>query len=113
MPRAHWFSELHIINNAKLTFIFRLLIGLALLIFGASKLPDLNGFVEIVMDYKILPGTVAHIYGITLPWAEVAVGLFLILGLGLKFVAPIAILIIASFIAGTAGTLYLFGTGGP
>ena len=52
-------------------------------------------------------------FGYALPWAETLLGLLLILGLGLKFVAPAAILITASFIAGTAGTLYLFGTKGP
>ena len=52
-------------------------------------------------------------YGYALPWVEVAIGLLLIMGLGLRFVAPVAILVIASLIGGTAGTLYIFGTRGP
>jgi len=48
-----------------------------------------------------------------LPIAEVVVGLFLILGLWLKFVAPIAILMIASLIAGTAGSMYILNSSGP
>ena len=87
--------------------------GGTLVVFGAGKLPDLAGCVEIVINYQVLPESLAVPYGYILPWAEVIVGLLLILGLGLKFVAPVAILIIASFIAGTIGTLYLFKTKGP
>jgi len=105
--------KIDLIGNRKLTFTLRLLLGGTLLVFGASKLPDLAGFVDTVIRYKVLPESLAVPYGYALPWAEVAVGLFLILGLGLKFVAPIAILMIATLIAGTAGSLYLFGTRGP
>lgn len=106
-------SRIHILDNRKLTFTLRLLLGGTLLVFGASKLPDLAGFVDTVIRYRVLPESLAVPYGYALPWAEVMVGLLLILGLGLRFVAPVAILIIASFIAGTAGTLYLLGTEGP
>ena len=105
--------RIDILGNTKLTFAFRLLLGLTFLIFGVSKLPDLAGFADTVMSYKVLPEYLAVPFGYALPWAETLVGLLLILGLGLKFVAPVAVLIIASFIAGTAGTLYIFGTKGP
>jgi len=101
------------LGNAKITFALRLLLGGTLLVFGASKLPDLAGFVDTVIRYKVLPESLAVPYGYALPWAEVAVGLFLILGLGLKFAAPVAILMIATLIAGTTGSLYLFETRGP
>ena len=105
--------KIDLIGNPKLTFAFRLLLGLTFLVFGASKLPDLSGFADTVVTYKVLPESLAVPYGYALPWAEVAVGLLLILGLGLKYIAPVAILMIATLIAGTAGTLYLFGTRGP
>jgi uncharacterized membrane protein YphA (DoxX/SURF4 family) len=102
-----------ILQRKRLTFIFRLLLGGTLLVFGASKLPDLAGFADTVISYKVLPESLAVPFGYALPGVEVVVGLFLILGLGLKFVAPVAILITASFIGGTAGSLYLLEAEGP
>ena len=106
-------SRINILGNRKLTFILRAVLGLTFLVFGASKLPNLAGFADTVVKYKVLPESLAVPYGYILPWMELIIGICLILGLGLKFVAPAAILIIASLIAGTAGTLYLFGTRGP
>ena len=101
-----------ILHSKRLTFAFRVLLGVTFLVFGASKLPDLAGFANTVISYKVLPVSLAIPYGYALPWVETLVGLLLILGLGLKFVAPVAILITGSIITGTAGTLYLFGTKG-
>jgi len=105
--------KIDILGNAKITFVLRLILGVTFLVFGSSKLPDLAGFADTVVRYRVLPESLAIPYGYALPWAEVVVGLFLILGLGLRFIAPIAILVIASLIAGTAGTLYVLGTRGP
>ena len=101
------------LGNPKLTFAFRLLLGLTLLVFGASKLPELGNFTDTVLSYKVLPVTLAETYAVVLPWSEVIIGSLLILGLGLRLVAPAAILVIASLIAGTAGSLYILGTKGP
>lgn len=105
--------KIDILGNRKLTFALRLVLGLTLLVFGASKLFDLGGFSDTVLSYRILPVALAEAYAVALPWAEVIIGSLLILGLGLRFVAPAAILVIASLIGGTAGNLYLLGTGGP
>ncbi len=106
-------AKVDILGNRKLTLALRLVLGTTLLVFGASKLPDLTAFANTVISYRVLPESLAQAYGLVLPWAEVIIGLCLILGLGLRFVAPAAILIIASLIGGTAGSLYLLGTGGP
>jgi len=103
--------KIDILGNPKLTFALRLVLGLTFLVFGASKLSDLAGFANTVLSYQVLPVALAQAYGLALPWAEVVIGSLLILGLGLRFVAPVAILIIASLIAGTSGNLYWVGTG--
>lgn len=102
-----------ILQNQRLAFVLRIPLGGSLLVFGASKLPDLAGFADTVVSYKVLPESLAIPFGYALPPVEVIVGSFLVLGLFQKFVAPIAVLIAASFIGGTAGTLYLFATKGP
>jgi len=105
--------RIDILGNRKLTFAFRLVLGLTLVVFGASNLPNLVGFADTVMKYKVLPESLAVPYGYALPWAEVVIGLLLIVGLGLRFVAPAGILVVASLLAGTAGSLYILGTEGP
>lgn len=94
-----------------MTFIFRLVLGLIFLVFGASKLPDLAAFTSIVEGYRVLPVELARVYASVLPWAEVAIGALLIAGLGLRFVAAAAILVIASFITATAANLYWLYSG--
>jgi len=103
-------AKIDILGNSKLTFALRLLLGGTLLVFGASKLHDLSSFASIVVSYRVLPESLAVPFGYALPPAQVVVGLFMILGLWLKFVAPVAILIIASLIAGTTGNLYFSNT---
>jgi uncharacterized membrane protein YphA (DoxX/SURF4 family) len=98
--------KIDFLGNRWLTLFFRLGLGATFVIFGSSKLADLSGFVKTVIDYNVLPESLARVYGNGLPYAEVIVGSFLILGLGLKFVAPVGILIVASLIAGTSGNLY-------
>jgi uncharacterized membrane protein YphA (DoxX/SURF4 family) len=105
--------NIDIMQSKWLTFAFRLLLGGTLVVFGASKLPDMGGFAYTVIKYKVLPESLAVPYGYALPGVEVTVGLLLILSLGLRFVAPAAILVTASLIAGTAGSLYVLGTRGP
>lgn len=100
-----------ILGNSRLTFGLRLVLGMTFLVFGASKLTDLTGFANTVISYHVLPMPFAQTYALVLPWAEVIIGMCFILGLGLRFVAPAAILIIASLIAGTSGSLYLLGIG--
>ena len=100
-------------SNTKLTFALRLILGITLLVFGASKLQNLAGFADTVSRYRVLPETLAVPYGYVLPWVEVTVGIFIIIGLGLKLVAPISIVVIATLIAGTSGSLYVLGVRGP
>ena len=103
--------RIDILGNRKLTFALRMVLGITLLVFGASKLPDLAAFGQTVISYRVLPVALAEVYAVVLPWAEVVIGVCLIIGLGLRFVAPVAILVIASLIAGTTGNLYLTQTG--
>jgi len=95
-----------ILGNRWLTFALRLGLGTSFLVFGASKLADLDGFADTVISYHVLPESLARAYGLGLPFAEVLIGVCLILGLGLRLVAPVAILVIASLIAGTSANLF-------
>lgn len=73
--------KLDILGNPRFTFALRLLLGTTSLVFGASKLFDLTGFADTVVDYRVLPEALARAYGLALPAVEVVVGICLIFGL--------------------------------
>ncbi len=99
------------LGNDKLAFAFRSLLGTTLLVFGLSKVTQLAGFATTVVSYRVLPQPLAEAYGWFLPWAEVTVGICLILGLMQRIVALVAMLIAVSFMAATIANLYWLGSG--
>jgi len=105
MPR-----KIDILGSPKLTLAFRVILGVTLLVFGAMKFSDISGFADAVVNYRILAPSLARVYGLALPWAEVVIGALLVSGLGQRWVAPVAILIIASFISATVANLYWYKT---
>ena len=64
-----------------LTFVFRLILGGVLLVAGALKVTDPYSSATSVRAYQILPVDLANLLGFILPFAEVALGIFLILGI--------------------------------
>ena len=98
--------KIDILSNRKLTLAFRVVLGLAFLVFGALKLSDPTGFVDSVVSYEIVPDSLARAYGWVLPPIEVIIGVMLIIGFRLRLVALASILITASFIVATTHNLY-------
>ena len=64
-----------------LTFVFRLILGGVLLVAGALKVTDPYSSATSVRAYQILPVDLANLLGFILPFAEVAIGIFLIVGI--------------------------------
>lgn len=79
--------------------IVRLSLGAYFIMAGLSKFDLLAGFVDQVRAMGILPGNLAAVYGILLPYVEVAVGGLLILGMWTTMVGVLAGLMILSFVA--------------
>lgn len=93
-------------NRPSLFWLIRTTLGVVFLVFGAMKLVDMPLFAEAVRQYGILPESVGRLYALSLPWVEVAVGTLLLVGLWLRWVAPVVIAITVSFIAATVFNLY-------
>jgi uncharacterized membrane protein YphA (DoxX/SURF4 family) len=66
------------------TLIFRLVLGGVLLIAGALKVTDPYSSATSVRAYQILPVDLANFLGFALPFAEVAIGTFLIVGIWVR-----------------------------
>ena len=76
------------LNSAKyqpwITFLFRLILGGVLLVAGALKVTDPYSSATSVRAYQILPIDLANFLGFLLPFAEVAIGIFLIVGIWVR-----------------------------
>lgn len=81
-----------------LSFIFRLCIGLLLIIAGVGKLRMPKGaFTRIVLGYELLPSTVVKFLSWSIPISEIILGVFLVLGLWLKWVTILAAILLCAF----------------
>ena len=67
-----------------LTLAFRLILGGVLLVAGALKVSDPYSSATSVRAYQILPVDLANLLGFVLPFAEVVIGIFLIVGIWVR-----------------------------
>lgn len=86
------------LTHRYLTLFTRFALGGVFIFAGVAKLGQLQGFVQIVHEYEILPYSLAQIYGYVLPPLEVAFGVFLVLGLLLRINSSVSILVLISFV---------------
>ena len=100
--RAVW----EIFRNRYFGFACRFALGTTLIVSGAGKLPERAEFVSQCQQYELLPDVLARLYGTGLPWVEVIVGSFLLLGLLSRFAAGIGILTAVSCIVANSILLY-------
>lgn len=78
--------------------ILSLLLGGIFLVSALPKLCHPKGFILTVLEYRILPPYLSKFYGTILPPLELALALFAITGIMMRFVAIIMSLLLFSFI---------------
>ena len=83
----------------------RLLLGGTLVFSATVKLPMHSEFVNLVNAYHLLPAWMATIYATALPWVELLVGAYLVLGIRVRPIAVIAGLISISFIVANVSAI--------
>jgi putative oxidoreductase len=84
-------------RDFTLSVPLRLLIGATLVFSGATKLSIHSRFVDIVNSYQLLPHSLATAYALALPWAELVIGAYLLLGILVRPSALVAVLMGISF----------------
>ena len=77
--------------------LFRLIVGATFLVAGVEKISEPAFFAQTVRAYQVLPIPLINPFAITVPWIEVAVGLFLVLGLWTRSSSLISLLLLLSF----------------
>jgi uncharacterized membrane protein YphA (DoxX/SURF4 family) len=69
--------------HSRITLVTRLFLGAVFIFAGVPKIMDTAGFASAVYNYQLLPDALINFFAIFLPWLEVVVGAFLILGIWL------------------------------
>jgi uncharacterized membrane protein YphA (DoxX/SURF4 family) len=87
----------------------RVALGIMFLLSAAGKIGDLNGVVEEVRQYNLLPEPLVVPFGYLLPFGELALGITLTLGLFTRLAAAGGALLMVSFMVAIAYRLLLFG----
>ncbi|CAB4755150.1 unannotated protein [freshwater metagenome] len=81
-----------------LTFIFRLILGGVLLVAGGLKVTDPYASATAVRAYQVLPVPIANLLGFVLPFIEVGLGIFLIVGVWVKFISLLGAALMLVFV---------------
>jgi uncharacterized membrane protein YphA (DoxX/SURF4 family) len=78
----------------------RVAAGLVMIVAGVLKMEDLAATVRATRAYEVLPEVVVPLVGNALPFLEITVGFFLLLGLFTRWVAVVYFLMMALFVFG-------------
>ena len=99
----------------------RLILGIVLIVAGARKVGNLAGSVQDTAAYQILPYELAQVVGSALPFAEIGLGIVLVVGLFTRIAGALGALMMLAFIVAIASVWVrgisidcgCFGGGGP
>ncbi len=81
-----------------ITLLFRLIMGGVLFVAGAIKVTDPYGSATSVRAYQMLPVDLANFLGFILPFAEIALGIFLIAGIWVRVMAVASAVLMIAFV---------------
>ena len=94
------------LRNRWFLFLLRLALGGIFITAGIAKLSSQAEFINAVIGYGLLPDSLARAYGYALPWAELAIGFCLILGLFTRIASGLVLPIALSFIIANSYAIY-------
>ncbi|MFC1984904.1 MauE/DoxX family redox-associated membrane protein [Chloroflexota bacterium] len=99
-----WFNSRLRMNLHPVVVGAAILVGLTLLVAGTGKLPGQSEFADALLKSFWTPST-AYFIVYVLPWVEVGLGIFLLLGLYPRIVAALCLPLAAGFIANNTWAL--------
>lgn len=86
-------------RNKYLLLTIRVILGLLFIFSALTKMTDLDYFVKSIENYKILPAESLNLFALIIPWMEIIIGIFLLIGLFVKESALLGSLMMVIFIA--------------
>lgn len=82
-----------------LFLVLRVLVGIVFIVSGYIKLMEpYQNLLAVIYGYKIIAGPAAHFFALTMPWAELIFGAFLVTGLWIRWSAAALWMMNSSFI---------------
>ncbi|MGQ9687089.1 MAG: MauE/DoxX family redox-associated membrane protein [Thiobacillaceae bacterium] len=96
---------LQLVRHAAALVPSRLLLAGVFLLSARTKVRNARGFVRLVIAYRILPLSLARLYGRLLPWLEAVLGLWLLLGVAFRYAGALTGLLLTSFFVAVAVNL--------
>jgi len=91
-------------QRALITLGPSVFLGLVLLVAGSGKLPGQTEFIDALLKSFWTP-SVAYLIGYCLPWAEIILGVLLLIGVFPRITAALCLPLIAGFIANNSWAL--------
>jgi len=67
-------------SHREVQFWLRLVLGAVFIIASADKIYNPAGFAQAIYNYQILPDALINLTAIILPWLELLIGVFLVVG---------------------------------
>lgn len=61
------------------SFVLRIILGCIFIYSASWKIQNPQGFLQVVLQYQMVPGTVAGLVAVIVPWVEIVCGFLLIL----------------------------------
>jgi uncharacterized membrane protein YphA (DoxX/SURF4 family)/rhodanese-related sulfurtransferase len=95
-----------ILRSPYLSVACRLILGFIFISFALSKIMRPAVFALNVVDYGIMPAFGVNLWALVLPWAELVVGLFLILGIRTRAAATLIGAMNVIFIVGLVNAIF-------
>jgi uncharacterized membrane protein YphA (DoxX/SURF4 family) len=96
-----WKTTKNILTHPYLMIPVRLYLGYTFLISGWEKINHMEGFVTIVKGYNVLPPWIAEIFGRSLPFVEIIVAVYFVVGLLTRWTSVVTALMMFSFMIAT------------
>lgn len=86
-----------ILSNKYLIFAFRFLVGFIFIIAAIPKIADPSSFAKSIQAYQLIPTILINITALVIPWVELLIGIFLIVGVLLRGSAILSAGLFAAF----------------
>jgi uncharacterized membrane protein YphA (DoxX/SURF4 family) len=93
------------IRNRAVLLVFRVVVGGLFIYAGVLKIVDPLGFARDIENYRLVPGGIAFLTALVLPWVEALSGAALVIGIFKRTSAGLIALMLVLFIGLVAVTM--------